>query len=500
MNPWPSQLRALALPICMLLVFATQTQADLSVFSSCKLGSGRAKITAECATLAVPLDRNNPGSGSIDLAIARIPSRRQSGNKDAVTMIAGGPGQSALDTWQQISSAFRHVNRDRDIILIDQRGTGKSNRLNCPVSADSLGLHQQFDPAEITRKTSDCLRQLNTDTRFYTTSIAVADLESIREQLGITQWNLYGVSYGTRVALHYLRRYPDAVRTLALDGVVPPQVSLGPEIASMAQRSLDLLFDRCTRDAGCTDAFGHQGEAFEELIDELEQEPKSISYEDFATGKLAQRKFTRNDLAMTIRLMSYSSQTAAILPSMLHEAITADNFSSFARLADMQSRQLDDALATGMHHAIICTEDVPFMAKADGETSEAMSNANSRPDRSYLGNRVVAALKAACKPWPAGIIDPDFKDPVDSDVPTLILSGGADPVTPPEYGSQVQATLTNTHHIINADEGHTQAHLGCIPIIFARFVEQASTDNLQDDCLTRITPLPFFVDANGPLP
>jgi pimeloyl-ACP methyl ester carboxylesterase len=416
-------------------------------------------------------------------------------------MIAGGPGQSALDTYQSLAGAFRHLTRDRDMVLIDQRGTGQSNKLNCPALPETLGNNTTGDLEQIRQQANACLDSLEMDPRYFSTSVAVMDLEAVRQQLGISQWNLYGISYGTRVALHYLRRFPDSVRTIALDAVVPPPVALGPEIATLAQRSLNLIFERCQQNPGCADAFGHQGESVAALLEELDRHPQTIRYEDISTGTQTTRTFTRDDLAMTLRLMSYSSQTASILPSMLHQAISYDNFAPLARQSDRQSSLLGDTLATGMHHTIVCTEDVPFYLKSTS-SDEAPDDLQDESINtySYLGEDVVELIRATCQQWPQGVIDDDFKEPVRSSVPALILSGETDPITPPDYGRQVAATLSNAHHIVNSAEGHMQVATGCIPVVLAKFVDQASIEDLDDDCLERIRPLPFFVDANGPLP
>lgn len=469
----------------------TPTIAPTIDFTECTIGSGPLKLSAQCATIEVPMNPDDDTAGTLGLSIARLPARRQSDHNDAFTMIAGGPGQSALESFQAVSFAFRHVMRDRDVILIDQRGTGESLKLDCPPAPETLGLELDFDPAEISQQSASCLESLPADPRWFSTSVAVKDLENVRQQLGISQWNIYGISYGTRVALHYLRRFPKSVRTLALDAVVPPTVALGPEIAPLAQRALDLIFQRCSDDPGCGEAFEHLGKPTADLLQSLEEQPRSITYEDIASGTLTTRQFTRQDLAVTLRMMSYSSQTAAILPSMLHDAIENDNFAPLARLSDLQSRSVSDSIATGMHHAIVCTEDIPFI-----DENHAVQTGTDF----FLGDSVVASIQATCEPWPAGVIDEDFKTPLSSDTPTLILSGGADPITPPDYGRRLEATFTNAHHIVNENEGHMQAPFGCIPSILAQFVEQASTLDLDDDCLKRLQPLPFFVDANGPLP
>lgn len=460
-------------------------------FTDCSIGAGAGKLSAQCTTLAVPLDPDAPESDQLDLSIARIPARRHSTHTDAFTLLAGGPGQSALESFPAVAFAFRHIMRDHDVILIDQRGTGSSARLSCPEAPDSLGTGLAVDTDKVSQLAQACLDTLDHDPRLFTTSVAVKDLEHVRQTLGVSQWNLYGISYGTRVALHYLRRYPDKVRTLMLDAVVPPGVALGPEIAPLAQRALDLIFNRCVADSGCFEAFGDQREATRMLFESLEKQPRSITYEDVATGRLTTLEFTREHLAITLRLMSYSSQTAAILPSMLHEAIVNDNFAPLARQASLQSQSLGNSLATGMHHAVICTEDAPFMQATDSETESGTS---------YMGDGVVDTLLASCTSWPAGRMDADFKEPVTARTPTLILSGEADPITPPDYGEEVAESLLNSRHLINSQQGHMQAPFGCMPVLLAQFVETADARSLDTRCLERMRVLPFFVDANGPLP
>ncbi|MDB3935162.1 alpha/beta hydrolase [Granulosicoccus sp.] len=484
----------------------TKVAADAITFSDCTIGTDGIQRQAGCATLDVLLDPDDPSQGVLGLSIARIESRRKSSNTDALTILAGGPGQSAIDTFPAIAFAFRHIMRDRDVILIDQRGTGGSTLLDCPETDETANLdgavNLQTDPEELAQQAKACLDTLPADPTLFTTSVAVQDLESVRRQLGISQWNLYGVSYGTRVAMHYLRRYPDAVRTMILDAVVPPQISLGPDIGKLAQDSLEHIFARCESDTGCNEAFGNLTTPTLEFLDELAESPRSMTYEDIASGQLTTREFTRDHLAATLRLMSYSSQTAAILPSMLNEAINNDNLAPFARQADMQGASLSASLATGMHHAVICTEDVPFFAQ-DTQDTQALTSEQAQSaitTRSYLGDDIVSAITANCRYWPAGRIDDDFKEALKSDKPTLILSGGADPITPPEYGDMVAETLDDVKHIVNEAQGHMQSAFGCTPVLMAQFVDEAQTENLDSTCLERLSPTPFFIDANGPLP
>ncbi len=467
-------------------------------FSGCTIGGDAGSLPASCATLAVPLDAELPEGASIELAIARIEARGRNVADDPLVFIAGGPGQSARDTYPAVSSAFAEIARGRDILLIDQRGTGASGALDCEAADDAdddtaSADEDAVDAVDAAVRTSRaCLDSLDVDPTLYTTSVAVRDLERVRTALGVARWNLYGVSYGTRVAMHYARRHPERVRTLVLDAVVPPGTPLGADIAPHAQRALDAVLGRCEQDTeGCASAFPDIRARTRELVRRLGEAPVRVVHEDIATGGLREETFSREDLAATLRLLTYSAWGASILPSMLHAAIEDEHLAPLARQADMQSRALDSVLSTGMHYAVVCTEDLPFT-----DLERALDAARD----TYLGPTPIRALAAACEAWPRGRIDADFHDPLSLDVPTLILSGTADPVTPPAFGDALLAGLPNARHVVLEGQGHMQAPNGCVPRLMARFVSEADAAALDIDCLRRLSAPPFFVDANGPRP
>lgn len=468
---------------------AVANSSRLSAFSDCTIGNKAGLIDAMCATFTVPLDYESPDDQSIELRVARLAAQTNKPQPDAFTLIAGGPGQSATESYPSVAYAFRHIQRDRDVILLDQRGTGASNKLDCPKEEKEQSL--VYDKTKTEAAAQRCREQLDVDPRFFSTSVAVKDLELLRKALAIKQWNLYGVSYGTRVGLHYLRRYPESVRTIILDAVVPPEIVLGPEIALAAQRSLVRLFDRCENNLGCNESFPRLRGGTLEMLERLKAEPVDIQYEDINTGELRDLSFTDKHLAITMRLMSYSSHGNAILPSMLYDAIDSNNFSSLARQAQLQISGLDEALAGGMHNAIICTEDTPFIP-------ENLDKAAL--EETYLGSEILDAMRSNCKSWEQGVIDDDFKTPVVSDTPALVMSGSDDPVTPPEYGESIIKHLSRSLHIVNENQSHMQAALGCVPLLMAEFINTATTVDLPLDCLDRLRAPAFFVDANGPLP
>ena len=462
-------------------------------FKSCEIGNPTSGLLAraECAEFEVAEDPNSPDGKRISLKVARIAARSRSSLSDPFTLLAGGPGQSALESWPSVQGAFERIRKDRDIYLVDQRGTGQSNRLECPDPPESVDPFN-FDAESIRESSANCLASLPSDPRFYTTSIAVQDLDKIRAALGIEQWNVYGISYGTRVGLHYLRRFPERVRTLTLDAVVPPSLVLGGGIAIEAERAFELMLDRCRSDADCSGRYPDLGSRTRALISQLRNKPQQISFENFNSGKVESLEFSLGHLTLSMRMLAYSSHGASILPNMLFEAYENGNFAPFARQASMQAGKVGSTLASGMHNAVICTEDFPFIDFDNMDRKQLEST--------YLGTDAIDAIRANCQNWPAGIIDSDFKEPVESDVPVLILSGDADPVTPPAYAESITEGLPNSLHIVNPAQGHMQVALGCMPMVLANFIERGTTSDVDFACLERLSPEPFFIDANGPMP
>lgn len=476
------------------------TDVGLSEFKPCRIGSAPASVAAECAKLTVSFTHDLAPASSqkessqkkipqtLKLAIAKIPARSNQPAQDPLTLLAGGPGQSATDSWPQIQAAFYPILANRDVYLIDQRGTGDSARMDCdtPPAEQSMSL----DPEVIRHTAKQCFDEQTLATEWFTTSVAVRDLDAVREALNIEQWNLYGVSYGTRVAQHYLRRYPEHTRSVILDAVVAPQKPLGPEIPLHAQAALDALFERCNNTVGCVLAFPQLKKITNELFDSLKRTTRTVQFENVSNGTLESMEFTAEHLASTVRLLSYSSYGTAILPSMLFDAARNNNLAPFARQSNMLTNQLGDSLAAGMHAAVFCTEDAPRIPEVN----------KVKLQKTYLGDSIIDSTKANCDPWPVGVVDKDFFEPVISEVPVLALSGAVDPITPPAYAELAIQSLTNSLHIVNQHQGHTQAPLGCMPGIMSQFVDTADPASLPTECLERLSPPALFIDANGPLP
>ena len=351
---------------------------------------------------------------------AVVPALSLEPEPDPFVPIAGGPGQASSEFYAAYQGAFEKVRRNRDIVLLDQRGTGQSAVMNC--EADDDIIEGRFSREQTLAVTQECLEQLPHDPRFFTTSVAVGDLEALREALGYAQFNLYGISYGSRVAQHFVRRYPESTRTVILDGVVPPQLALGPAIAIQAQNALDANFDRCAESEVCAERFPDIREDFSMLRAELVDEPVTIVLPDPLTGKPEEMSFGPQELAAALRLLSYHPNSVAVMPMLINEVIRG-NYAPLASQFMMIAASVSEAMSIGMHNAVVCTEDAPYFA-GEQISRDAL-------DATYIGPLQLDALKTICSVWPRGALDKDFKTPLASDLPVLLLSGEADPVTPP---------------------------------------------------------------------
>jgi len=277
-----------------------------------------------------------------------------------------------------------------------------------------------------------------------------------------------------------------------LDGVVPPQVVLGPEIASEAQKALDAIFARCAADDACGARFPDLAQGFRRLRNDLEIQPASVEIPDPVTGQLETLDFGPSELAGAVRMLAYNANSISILPLLVHTAASG-NLEPLAAQANMIVAQMSDALALGMHNAVMCSEDAPFY---DRETID-----RDALEASYIGIVQLDAIEAMCSVWPAGPVDEDFRAPLATDIPVLLLSGEADPITPPEYAELAMVDLAQAQHLTMEKQGHGQAAVGCTPRLIGLFVE--APGRLPDDevsCLERSFVMPFFLDFTGPAP
>lgn len=458
----------------------------------CRLESTSAggSVAARCGWYRVPENRDDPQGKELQLHVAVIPALRLKPAADPLFILSGGPGQAASDFYLSVAPAFTRIRRDRDLVLVDQRGTGRSNRLSCALPDDSD--FTTLDPQKLQALVRECRASLPGDPRYYTTSIAVRDLDDVRAALGYSTVNLYGISYGTRVAQHYMRRYPGRVRTAILDGVVPAEVALGPEVAIEAQHAIDSALQRCARDTGCARQFPQIPEQFTALQERLRKEPVTVSIPHPVTGLLMTTKLDVARLGAAIRLLSYSDETVSTLPLLIHEAQSLREPQALAAQYLRVASDVEDQIAAGMHFAVVCSEDAP---RWDQEHVSEAALA-----KTYMGTAFMSGMRAVCAEWPRGPVDADFDKPLQSDVQTLVLSGTDDPVTPRRYADQIMKGLRNGRHLVAAGQGHGQLANGCIPRLTADFIATGKTTALDDACVRNIGPTPFMLSRSAPAP
>ncbi len=462
----------------------TLTDAEL-VFEPCRIELGAMTEDGECATLRRLEDPSDPNSKVLDLFAVKFPSSNPNPKPDAFTIIQGGPGMSSIDMYMGKQNSFAQIRRQRDILLIDQRGTGRSHAFMCPMDNPET---MDESPEEVTKLALECIDQFDGNAEFYTTARAVEDLDALREATGYPQLTVYGVSYGTRVGLEYLRAYPNNTRALLLDGVVAPTVNLaGSEIAVRSQQAFDRLVARCDADEACKEAHGDLRASFETVRALLIDSPASVKLIHPISGKMVDREVGESDLLGAVRLMPYSTESLALLPLMLTQA-KQGQFTMLAAQAIQIEEQFASNYAIGMNNSVLCSEDFPYLTDAEREP---------RQD-TYFAGSMIEMIKAMCDVWPRSGDYSASRTLFDSDVPVLLMSGEYDPITPPSNAEVVDEMLSNSRHVVVPAQGHGVFDRGCMAQITVNFVEQANFEEFDASCVERQIPFPLFIDTTGP--
>jgi pimeloyl-ACP methyl ester carboxylesterase len=486
-----NKLFPIAALVCLVLSTTALALPDANQieFSNCSLALPGTQLTAKarCGSLEVAENPAEPAGRRISLKVAVAPATGKTTEDDPVFFFAGGPGQAASETWVILQSVLNKIRKSRDIVMIDQRGTGGSNKLACE-SEGVEDLNQEIDWDLIRTETESCLANIDGDPRMYTTSIAMGDYNLVREAMGYDKINIMGVSYGTRSAQVYLRLFPESVRTVTLDSVVPMQLALGQEHAPMLDRAVDAVFEDCETDDTCHSLYPRHSEELKALFAQLRAEPRQISIINPVSGQPQDMLLSADTLAVAIRMLSYSSETQALLPLLVHEAVTSGNLVRMASQALLVMTGLNEMLSKGMELSVLCAEDYPFI-----DLSADYSD-------SLIGNIFLEIIDLQCKVWPHGDVPEGFHQPVASDLPVLLMSGERDPVTPPHYAAQTAETFPNSVNLVAKGQAHSVMRNICLRDITTTFIENGSVEELDTSCVENIKPAPFFTSLLGPDP
>jgi pimeloyl-ACP methyl ester carboxylesterase len=456
-------------------------------FKPCSLGDeGMVAIEAQCATLEAPENHDAPKGRTIELAVALIPAKNPT-QPDPVVILAGGPGQAILDAYPMLHDALDDVRRSRNILLMDARGTGGSHLLQCDeLSAMADGAATEPGLDQLRDWATRCRDRLakTSDLRFYTTTDHVRDLDLLRRQVGVDAFNLVGISYGTRVAQQFAQRYPAHARTITLDSVAPNTLVLGQEHARNLDAALKQQFARCAADAACKRNIGDPAAMLAKVRATLQAGGIApVRYRDPTSGEWREEAPTFAHLGALLRFYAYRPESASMLPLVLHDAAQG-RYETLLSQARALGGEIGDSMALGMHLSVSCAEDTELkIDPADKDT--------------ILGTTMVEFLQTQCAVWPKGARPADFRKPLSGNVPVLAISGEFDPVTPPRYGDEVVKTLPNGRHLVLPGQGHSVLATGCMPKLFAQFIEKADAKALDAGCLKRLKASPPFAGYYG---
>jgi pimeloyl-ACP methyl ester carboxylesterase len=484
---WPGCLRLL-LWLGVLVACADAGAADLK---PCRL-KGVAH-EALCGSVQRALDPAQPDGVKIDVHYAVLAALARSKLPDPVFFLAGGPGQSAIELAGPLSAQFARLSNRRDLVFVDQRGTGRSAPLRCAEDTMPLRpLADVIDESAQVRQLAECRERLSRlphgDLRHYGTSVAMGDLNAVRVALGVTRINLVGASYGTRAAIEYMRLFPNAVRRAVLDGMAPADMVLPASFSTDNQAALDALFDWCANDDECKARHPRLRQQWEELLGGL---PREVSLVHPISGREETVRLTREALLSMVRTPLYVPALAAGLPQAIAEASTGH----FAALAGLSAALTGPVgtVYTGMHFSVLCAEDVPRLTLSSDATGARFGGAFAR------------VYEQVCASWPRATVDPAFYATPVAPAATWVLSGSADPATPPRHGERVARALgAKARHTVVPNAGHGVMSLPCLRDAVQRFIDAASDeDALQVDatCASALPRprlfVPLAVSASG---
>ena len=440
---------------------------------------------ARCALVSVPEDHGNAQNGkTITIHVAVLPSLARRAEPDPVYFFAGGPGQAASDIGR-IVSALGDLRKHRDIVLVDQRGTGKSKTLTCTENAqspdskdsktDALVQTLTATDAEMERDRLRCLATLKGNPAVHRTDDYIDDLEAVRKAFGQQKINVWGGSYGSRVALRYMKRYPNNIRTAVLDGVAPTTLHLPDDALQTSEAELRSVLAGCAASVSCNQAYPNMLETFDALLAKLKAKPVRTQIAHPGTGVMIAATISDRTLVSLLWPLLYQPEATRLVPSLIGQAATG-NFAPLAATATASSIPSEN-LAGALRLAVMCAEDMLGRTPAPNPRFDAITQ----------------LFYSACKDFPHGKVAAEFFEPTSSAIPTLLLSGDRDPVTPPSQASLAAKTLSQHKQIVVKGMGHIVSAHPCVRRILSKFVDAGVVPTTPDVCEAELTwPMPLF--------
>ncbi|MGC6509830.1 MAG: alpha/beta fold hydrolase [Myxococcota bacterium] len=439
---------------------------------------------AWCQIFEVPISSDS--TDTLSLSVVKLPAIRPNPKADPLIFIAGGPGQSAIDNIAFASQAMRTIQRERDVLFIDQRGTGQSSPIECqtpqinPDQWSSDSTLNDYNDAMVR-----CLQQSPIPLSYFGSKYAVQDIEFVRKTLKLDQINLYGVSYGTRVAQVYMRRFPEHSRAVILDGVVPMDEPIGQEFKKHAQGVLNQLEKECRQDEACTELTDSLTGDLEMVLKNLKQEPNILAPNP-STGTMTTYQLSPEIVMSGIRLALYSPLLQRMLPYTISEA-KKGHFTPLLAQTIQPSQRLEEGLSSGLYYAIYCTEDYPRLQPDIDKVSTVMDVLTSKQADDICGQIQQPA------------IDARFFEPITSDIPVLMTSGARDPITPPALAEKAGKELSNAQYIVAPQAAHNVGLEMCAAKLLGQFIANPN-EVASSSCIENADAKPWVTNTSGASP
>jgi pimeloyl-ACP methyl ester carboxylesterase len=477
--------RMKAIAALLLLASAGAAAADTASFlAPCDIPGVKEK--AKCGTYTVWENRETKAGRRIGLYVVVLPATGSPREPDAITYLAGGPGDAATKSASYFAQLFAGLRQHRDVLLVDQRGTGQSHPLECDLypGKDAQTALGAFYPAERVRECRASLAKI-ADLGMYTSAPAMDDLDEIRGALGYRSLDLYGGSYGTRAAQVFLQRHPDHARVAVMAGIVPTFKPMPLHFPRYAQHAIDQVFADCAAEASCRAAFPDLPDELRAIIARTAAKPVPVDIVNPKTGEPVHVLLSRDLVGEALRYLMYDSASALYIPVLVHQAAGGD-FGPLAEFALGTRQQLVNGLGQGLYLSVTCAEDLPFIDPAEAAREAA---------NTFLGDYRYRQQRAACDAWTRGPIPAHLREPVRAKTPALLISGTWDPVTPAGDATEVASTLPNSVSLLIPTGGHDYEGIPgaeeCVAAMISRFVERGSTAGLDTSCVAGLKHPPF---------
>ena len=460
-----------------------------------------------CGFVVVPEDHEEPTGRTIRLATVIIKATQGDGAPDPIILLAGGPGEKTVQRSVPLAQALAPLRTHRDLVIFDQRGVGLSEpALECPeVVQTGLELLNEPNINEVARVSYDSITACSStliaqghNLSLYTTAQNAADVEAIRVALGYEQVNLYGGSYGSQLAQAVMRDHPNAIRSVVMESVYPLEASLLVRSATTVPRTILSLIETCAADVDCDTAYPNLREALYEVVDRLNAGPVSLVLTHPTTGEQFEGVLTGDTLLASLRTILYVTAALPAVPAAIYDMYDGD-FGMIERLASLRLAFLD-SVSLGMEYSVLCAEDLIGHSFAD------LLAARAEIPPHLAGTQEPEALErysifAICEAWPVEEAPASVKDPLTSDIPTLLLSAEFDHVTPPEFGRTVASRLTNSFFFVLPAGGHSGENFTpCALSITAAFFDRP-TQEPDSSCIATLSRLAFDlpIDTGEPV-